>query len=91
MLFWGGTDGICYGYKNKTIKDEDGYDLMSHYGRLIVMSQVIRKDKEGKKIPYATPPGPSELLAHRFCIKTRYTVRLVRTQSMETGWGDSHV
>ena len=27
ILIWGGTDGFCYGYENKTVKDADGYDL----------------------------------------------------------------
>tara|TARA_B100000161_G_scaffold262054_1_gene231292 strand:+ start:5689 stop:7194 length:1506 start_codon:yes stop_codon:yes gene_type:complete len=62
MLFWGGTDGICYGYKNKTIKDEDGYELYEPLWKVDCNEPSYRKDKEGKKIPYATPPGPSELI-----------------------------
>ncbi len=62
MLFWGGTDGFCYGYPNKTEKDADGYDLFNPTWKVDCNEPHYRKDKNGKKIPYATPPGPSELI-----------------------------
>jgi outer membrane protein assembly factor BamB len=62
MLFWGGTDGYCYGYHNKTVKDEDGYELYQPLWKVDCNEPSYRKDKAGKKIPYATPPGPSELI-----------------------------
>ena len=52
----------CYGYLNKTQKDEDGYDLFQPKWKVDCNELSYRKDKEGKKIPYATPPGPSELI-----------------------------
>lgn len=61
-LIWGGTDGFCYGYKNETEKDADGYDLYQPIWKVDCNEPSYRKDKEGKKIPYATPPGPSELI-----------------------------
>jgi outer membrane protein assembly factor BamB len=62
ILIWGGTDGYCYGYLNNTQKDEDGYDLFQPKWKVDCNELSYRKDKEGKKIPYATPPGPSELI-----------------------------
>jgi outer membrane protein assembly factor BamB len=62
MLIWGGTDGFCYGYKNETVKDADGYDLFQPLWKVDCNEPNYRKDKDGKKIPYATPPGPSELI-----------------------------
>ena len=62
MLIWGGTDGFCYGYKNETVKDADGYDLFQPLWKVDCNEPSYRKDKDGKKIPYATPPGPSELI-----------------------------
>jgi len=47
---------------NKTQKDEDGYDLFQPKWKVDCNELSYRKDKEGKKIPYATPPGPSELI-----------------------------
>ena len=60
--FLGGTDGFCYGYPNKTEKDADGYDLFNPTWKVDCNEPHYRKDKNGKKIPYATPPGPSELI-----------------------------
>ena len=60
--YLGGTDGYCYGYLNKTEKDEDGYDLFQPKWKVDCNELSYRKDKKGKKIPYATPPGPSELI-----------------------------
>ena len=62
ILIWGGTDGYCYGYENKTVKDPDGYDLFEPLWKVDCNEPSYRKDKDGKKIPYATPPGPSELI-----------------------------
>ena len=62
ILIWGGTDGFCYGYENKTVKDADGYDLFEPLWKVDCNEPNYRKDKDGKKIPYATPPGPSELI-----------------------------
>ncbi len=62
MLFWGGTDGFCYGYLNQTVSDSDGYELYKPLWKVDCNDPSYRKDKDGKKIPYATPPGPSELI-----------------------------
>jgi outer membrane protein assembly factor BamB len=62
MLIWGGTDGFCYGYPNKTEKDPDGYELFKPAWKVDCNEPHYRKDKNGKKVPYATPPGPSELI-----------------------------
>ena len=63
MLFWGGTDGILYAYPNKTVRDEEGYDLFLPLWQVDCNEPNYRVDAEGRKIPYATPPGPSELIA----------------------------
>ncbi len=62
ILIWGGTDGYCYGYPNKTQKDEDGYELFIPKWRVDCNEPHYRMDQKRKKIPYATPPGPSELI-----------------------------
>ena len=63
LLFWGGTDGFLYAYPNKTEQDEEGFDLFLPLWKVDCNEPAYRKDKEGRKIPYATPPGPSELIA----------------------------
>ena len=62
-LFWGGTDGYLYAYANETKQDEEGFDLYNPLWKVDCNEGHYRIDKEGRKIPYATPPGPSELIA----------------------------
>jgi len=62
-LFWGGTDGFLYAYPNQTQKDKEGFDLFLPKWKLDCNEPHYRVDNEGRKIPYATPPGPSELIA----------------------------
>ena len=62
-LFWGGTDGYLYAYANETEQDEEGFDLFNPLWKVDCNEPSYRIDKEGRKIPYATPPGPSELIA----------------------------
>lgn len=61
-LIWGGTDGFCYGYSTTTEKDADGYDLFNPIWKVDCNEPHYRKDDSGKRVPYATPPGPSELI-----------------------------
>jgi outer membrane protein assembly factor BamB len=62
-LFWGGSDGFLYAYANETKKDKEGFDVFQPLWKLDCNEPTYRIDKEGRKIPYATPPGPSELIA----------------------------
>ena len=62
-LFWGGTDGFLYAYPNQTKQDEEGFDLFLPKWKVDCNEPGYRIDTEGRKIPYATPPGPSELIA----------------------------
>ena len=62
VLIWGGTDGFCYGYPTETKADEDGYELFLPKWKVDCNEKSYRVDQSGKKIPYATPPGPSELI-----------------------------
>lgn len=61
-LIWGGTDGFCYGYSTQPERDEDGYDLYNPKWKVDCNEPHYRIDKNGKKVPYATPPGASELI-----------------------------
>ena len=54
-------------------------------GRLIATNRIIAKDKNGKKIPYATPPGPSELIGTPVLYKEKSTVQSDRIPSMGMG------
>ncbi|MEK9772816.1 MAG: PQQ-binding-like beta-propeller repeat protein [Opitutae bacterium] len=63
ILFWGGTDGFLYAYPNETKPDEEGFNLFVPLWKVDCNEPAYRVDEEGRKIPYATPPGPSELIA----------------------------
>lgn len=75
-LIWGGTDGFCYGYPNKTEQDADGYDLFMPSWKVDCNEPEYRVDKEGKKVPYATPPGPSELIGTPVLYKEKVYVAI---------------
>lgn len=62
MLIWGGTDGFCYGYTTQTKKDSDGYDLFNPIWKVDCNEPRYRIDDQGNNVPYATPPGPSEII-----------------------------
>lgn len=61
LVFFGAGDGHVYGFEAKPVEDEDG----------AILKEVWRFDcnppeykmRDGKKIRYASPPGPSELIA----------------------------
>lgn len=63
LLFWGGADGFLYAYPNQTLKNKDGFDLFHPKWKVDCNEPTYRIDGEGRRVPYATPPGPSELIA----------------------------
>ena len=62
QIIWGASDGYCYGFDPKTKEDDEGFKLFPEIWRGECNEPHYRKDKDGKKIPYATPPGPSECI-----------------------------
>lgn len=62
MIFWGGGDGIAYAFSPKTKQDEDGFDIFEEYWRFDCNPPGYR-EKDGKKIRYATFDGPSEIIS----------------------------
>ena len=74
ILIWGGTDGFCYGYLNKTQKDEDGTDLFQPKWKVDCNELSYRKDKEGKKSLMQHLLAPANLLVHQFSMKIRSIV-----------------
>ena len=62
QLIWGASDGLCYGFDPKAKEDDEGFLIFPELWRAECNELSYRKDKEGKKIPYATPPGPSECI-----------------------------
>ncbi len=63
VLIWGGADGFCYGYDPKPVKNKEGLAVYNPIWKVDCNEPHYRVDKNGKKVPYATPPGPSEIIA----------------------------
>jgi len=62
-VVFGGGDGFLHGFDPKTVKDEDGFDILPQRWKVDGNLKSYRFDDKGEKIPYATPPGPSEYIA----------------------------
>jgi outer membrane protein assembly factor BamB len=62
QIIWGASDGFCYGFDPKAKEDDEGFLIFPELWRIDCNEPIYRKDKKGKKIPYATPPGPSECI-----------------------------
>jgi len=62
QIIWGASDGFCYGFDPKAKEDDEGFLIFPELWRIDCNEASYRKDKKGGKIPYATPPGPSECI-----------------------------
>lgn len=62
MVIFGGGDGWCYGFGLDTKKDEEGFDVLEEYFRYDCNPPEYRVGKDGVKIKYAEPEGPSEVV-----------------------------
>lgn len=73
MIIFGGGDGICYGYDTKPVAAEDGINVFKELFRYDCNPAEYRM-KDGKPIKYATPDGPSEVIATPVFYKNRVYV-----------------
>ncbi|MBN1443316.1 MAG: PQQ-binding-like beta-propeller repeat protein [Planctomycetes bacterium] len=62
IVVFGAGDGFCYGFAPRTVKDDEGFDILEEIWRFDCNPPSYRF-KEGKKIKYATAKGPSEIIA----------------------------
>lgn len=62
-VVFGAGDGYLYGFNPETIEDEDGFKILPTLWKVDGNLKSHRFDKDGKPIPYATPPGPNEFIA----------------------------
>lgn len=63
LIVFGGGDGFLYGYDTKPVKDPDGIGILKELWKLDANPQQYRANKNGKPKKYATPDGPSEVIA----------------------------
>lgn len=70
LCIFGGPDGWVYGFSPNPTTDEDGYPILKEVFRFDCNPPEYR-EREGKKIKYATRAGPSEVLATPIVYKNR--------------------
>lgn len=70
QIIFGAGDGWCYGFDTKTVKAEDGIELLKELWRYDCNPPQYRM-KDGKPLKYATPEGPSEVIATPVVYKGR--------------------
>lgn len=62
-VVFGAGDGYLYGFDPKTKEDEEGFLILPERWKVDGNLKSYRVKEDGKAIPYATPPGPSEYIA----------------------------
>ncbi len=62
LIIFGGGDGICYAFDGQETKYEDGINVLKELWRFDCNPPHYRM-KDGKPLKYATPNGPSEVIA----------------------------
>jgi len=62
-VVFGAGDGYIYGFDPQAKEDAEGFNILPELWRVEGNLPEYRVDKDGKKIAYATPPGPSEYIA----------------------------
>ncbi len=82
---FGGGDGWCYGFGTEAKKDKDGFMVLPELWKIDCNPKEYRVDEKGKKIKYATYPGPSEIIASPVIHNSR--VYVVIGQDPEHGEG----
>ena len=61
LALFGGPDGFCYAFEPEPKPDEDGYPVLVERWRFDCNLPEYR-EKDGKRLRYATHDGPSEVL-----------------------------
>ncbi|HTE20370.1 MAG TPA: PQQ-binding-like beta-propeller repeat protein, partial [Armatimonadota bacterium] len=70
LIIFGGGDGWCYGFDTQPVKAADGVNTLKTIWRYDCNPPQYRV-KDGKPLKYATPEGPSEVIATPVFYKNR--------------------
>lgn len=62
LVVFGGPDGVLYTFETEAVEDEDGFKILQLAWQFDCNPPHYRV-KDGKELKYATPKGPSEVLA----------------------------
>jgi outer membrane protein assembly factor BamB len=61
-IFFGAGDGFCYGFAPAPVPDDEGYGILKERWRFDCNPPPYRA-KDGQRIKYGKPAGPSEIIA----------------------------
>jgi len=87
QVIFGGGDGICYGYGTDPVKAADGISTFKELWRFDCNPPHYRV-KDGKPLKYATPEGPSEVIATPVFYKNRVYVPIGQDPEHGEGIGN---
>lgn len=89
LIFFGGPDGLLYGFDAKPVKDKDDPDFMvlNEAFRCDGNLPSYRFDKNNKPIKYVRPDGPSEFIATPVFYKNRVYIPIGQDPEHGEGLG----
>ena len=87
LVIFGAGDGWCYGYSTDPVKDASGNAILKELWRYDCDPLRYRM-KDGKPIKYATPEGPSEVIATPVFYKNRVYVPIGQDPEHGEGLGN---
>jgi PQQ-like domain len=87
QIIFGAGDGICYGYATEPEKKPDATALLRELWRYDCNPPQYRM-KDGKPLKYATPEGPSEVIATPVFYKNRVYVPIGQDPEHGEGLGN---
>jgi len=73
VLIYGAGDGFTYGFDPQPIEDDEGFAVFTELWRFDCNNPTYRQ-KDGKKVKYATYDGPSEVIGTPVFYKNRVYV-----------------
>lgn len=87
LAIFGGPDGWVYAFAPEPTDDEEGYPILKEVWRFDANPPEYR-ERDGKKIKYATRAGPSEVLATPVVYKDRVYVAIGQDPEHGEGAGN---
>jgi outer membrane protein assembly factor BamB len=87
QILFGAGDGFCYGFDTTPVEGKDGVKILKELWRYDCNPPQHRV-KNGKRLKYATPDGPSEVIATPVFYKNRVYVPIGQDPEHGEGQGN---
>ena len=86
LIFFGAGDGYCYAFKPEPVEGEGRFPILEEVWRFDA-TRPYRENEQGEPIKYATPQGPSEIIATPVFHEGRVYVAIGQDPEHGTGVG----